>query len=114
MAAGSGFEVAYPLNAPSPAGTYHISVIGYQTTLDAVLHVELLRRRIGETDVVIGTADSAPALDPAAGVLSPGDVSADVVASDPIGSAGDILILNVHMTAGTGPYSEISTTLRIP
>jgi hypothetical protein len=114
LAAGGSFEVAYPVPAPISSGTYHISVVGMQSTMDAQTHADLVLRHLGAADVVLGSADGATTPDPANGILSPGDISADITTPDPVGAAGDVLVLHVKMDAGTGPYSEIVTTLRIP
>ena len=82
--------------------------------MDAQTHADLLLRHVDGADVVLGTAEGATMIDPPAGILSPGDISADVVSDEAVGAAGDVLVLHVHMTAGTAPYSEIVTTLRIP
>jgi hypothetical protein len=102
MAAGGSLEVAYPLPAPVPAGTYHIGTMGTQAKMDAVLHADLLYRHAGFPDVVVASADGALAID------------ADVEGPAVPAQSGDLLVLHLSMTSGTGPYSELQTTITIP
>ena len=102
MAAGGSFEVAYPLPAPVPAGTYHIKTMGTQAAMDAVLHAELLYRHAGFPDLVVASADGTLAIDT--------DVDGPAVPAQ----AGDLLVLHLSMTAGSGPFSELQTKLVVP
>ena len=102
------------MSAPIPAGTYHLGAEGTQSSHDAVLHVDLLWRRTGQADVVIVSADSASTVQPDAGVLAQGDISADVDGPAVPATPGDLLVLHLHMVSGTNGYSELQTTLTIP
>src|SRR5437879_6377480 len=112
MSAGGTLEVWYPMTGPIPAGTYHISVGGYQSSKDAQLHADLLFRPQAGAEQQVATADSTILVGSDAGL--PGDIDTDVAGAAAPGARGDLLVLRVKMLSGTSGYIELGTSLTLP
>jgi hypothetical protein len=93
------------MTGPIPAGDYHITVAGYQSSHDAKLRADVLFRPQGGNDQMISSASNA-----AAGA----DIDAVVAGAAAPGGNGDLLVLRVRMLSGTSDYIELGTGLTIP
>ena len=94
--------------APASVGTYHVVASGYQPTVDATLHGELLRRPMdGSGDVSLGSADGA-----LSGQQAPIDLAYPLATSP--GACGDQLVARITFVSGRSDYGEFSVTFSIP
>jgi hypothetical protein len=100
------------MTGPLKAGNYHVFVTGYQPTKDAQLKADVLWRHQGAADQLIVTTNSMIPAGSDAG--TPGDIGIDLDGPAVPAQAGDLLVLKVTMTSGTGPYDELDTWLSIP
>lgn len=88
-----------------PAGTYALSVTGYQAANDAHLHVTLILRRQMAADQILASQDLA-----AGGARDggePGDIHAALSAPPASAACGDQLVTRVEFISGSSPYLEL-------
>jgi hypothetical protein len=109
---GDSLEFPYDLPGPLPAGTYAITVDGYEASADAHIHFELALRTTGMPDQSIGSTD-ARADDADAGVTM-GAVRAAINAPAVNGRCHDSLVLKVKVASGGSSYLEFLVGMTTP
>ena len=108
---GQTMEIAYTLRGALPAGDYHLSVHGYQQSMDAQLHADILYRQRNGDQQAIASTDGAP---PGDGGVAAGSIDAVLPGAAMPATCGDSVVLRIRLIAGATGYTELATSLAIP
>ena len=107
----SPHEIAYTLRGPLAAGSYHLEGTGFPTTPPHTLHGDLIWRRTGAADQILGGADSLTMDDPKSGIPA-GNIVADLALPAVPSACGDLLVVRATLTSGPDvPDFEVRLTL---
>jgi hypothetical protein len=110
LGVGNSLSLLYRLQGSLPAGDYHVHVDGYTSASDAKLDATLLARSAGAADRTLGVVPSTPPPATAGAHLA---TWIDGTLTLPAESA-DAIVLVIHYTSGSSPFTVIETSLTIP
>jgi hypothetical protein len=99
----------WTLEGALPAGDWHLTVQGYQPTMDAVVRADL---EVGSH--MIGTATASATAGAGVDGGFPGDFSTVIHADAVTPSCGDQLTLVLTLVSGGTPYNNIEAILTTP